>query len=119
MLLIKQNPSNLYSKRFLKELLKKLSINIRYAYFKTDNYNNRLYLYEKDVTSSFSMPLHYGEGHRIGINIAYKIRKQLQLSLNGNSFIYTDDRETCGSNYEESLGDKTYQIKCCIKWKID
>lgn len=103
----------------LKELLKKLSINIRYAYFKTDNYNNRLYLYEKDVTSSFSMPLHYGEGHRIGINIAYKIRKQLQLSLNGNSFIYTDDRETCGSNYEESIGDKTYQIKCCIKWKID
>lgn len=103
----------------IKNLIKHLTANIRYAYFKTENYNNRLYLYERDVTNGFSMPLHYGEGHRIGINIGYKIGKQLQILLNGNSFIYTDDRETCGSNYEESIGNKTYQIKCCIKWKID
>lgn len=96
----------------------KFSSYLRYAYFNASNYNNRIYLYEKDNTNGFSMPMHYGEGSRIAVNFGWKIKNKLQIHLNANTTIYTDGRDKCGSNYEESRGNKTGQIKCYLKWNF-
>lgn len=95
-----------------------LSLNLHYAYFWTEAYNNRFYIYERDVLNTFSMPLLYGRGHRIGLNFKWKAKKTFQLYANYSTYIYTDGRTTCGSSYEMIEGNVSSTAKCVMVWKF-
>lgn len=93
----------------------KLNINLHYAYFQTDSYNNRLYIYERNILNTFSMPMLYGKGHRISLNLKWNIGKYLQLYANYSTYIYTDGRESCGSSHETIQGNISGIINSLVK----
>lgn len=49
------------------------------SYFHTDNYDTRLYVYERGPLYTFSVPMMYGEGIRYGILVRADISKHLYL----------------------------------------
>ena len=95
-----------------------LSLNLHHAYFSATNYNNRFYIYEKDVLNSFSMPMLYGEGHRVALNMKLGIGRHMQVYLNGSSYFYTDGRESISSANEQIEGHISSTLKLLIKWNF-
>lgn len=91
---------------------KRANISVRYAYFNTPKYQNRIYLSEKDVTGYFSMPVFYGKGHHVGVTAQWKITPRLQIYAKYSGLIYTDGREQIGSQTNEIIeGNKSTQIR--------
>lgn len=92
-----------------------LSLSLRHAYFQAKNYNNRIYIYEKDLPYTLSFPMHYGEGHRIAMSLMWRYKERLQLHAKAGWFIYTDGRETMGTGNEMMQGNCATQVKMMVK----
>ena len=92
-----------------------LSTAFRYAYFQAENYDNRIYIYEKDLPYTLSFPMHYGKGHRLSVSLSWKKREQLQLIAKAGWFIYTDGRTSIGTGQEMMEGNISTQVKFMIK----
>ena len=87
------------------------------AYFKTDNWDTRIYAYEKNILYAFSFPVFYGEG----------IRNYLVLKINlmKNATIYTKfawthyfDRDEIGSDLELIEGKDKIDSNLLLKIKF-
>jgi hypothetical protein len=95
-----------------------LNISIRYAYFHTPTYENRISIYEKDVLYAFSIPAYYGIGHRIAFNLRFQPSPNLSCYFKYATYIYSDGRETISSGLEEVKGNKLSNIRCWVKYKF-
>jgi len=59
--------------------LSKITISTRYAIFDTEDFENRQYVYEKDLLYSFSNPAYSGQGTRNYVMIKYKPSRKLSM----------------------------------------
>lgn len=98
-------------------LNKKLSGNIRFALFDTDNFDTRIYAYENDVLYSFSIPGFQNKGTRFYINGRYKIRRGLDAWLKYSVTKY-NDAETVGSGLDAINGNLRSEIKLQLRYQI-
>lgn len=89
---------------------RKVSISGRYALFDTDDYDNRLYVYEKDVWLAFSFPAYYGVGVRNYLLLQYTLSKKVDIWFRWAHVRFTD-RETIGSGSEMIEGNIRNDIK--------
>lgn len=87
------------------------------AWFSTDDYKSRVYLYEPGLLYAFSMSSFYGNGTRTVMKLQYKYKKFLTFQAKFGWTHYTD-RNTIGSGTEEIQGNnKTdVQFQLIIKW---
>lgn len=95
-----------------------LATALRYAYFQAKDYDNRIYIYEKDLPYTLSFPMHYGEGHRIAFCLTWKHSDDVQINAKVGWFIYTDGRDHIGTGMETMEGNVSTQVKLMIKLKI-
>jgi hypothetical protein len=95
----------------------KLSITGRHALFDTDDYDNRLYIYERDVWLAFSFPAYYGVGIRNYLLLQYSISKKLDIWLRWAQTSYTD-RDQIGSGNELINGNKKTDIKIQTRFRL-
>ncbi|MGB5927319.1 MAG: helix-hairpin-helix domain-containing protein [Cyclobacteriaceae bacterium] len=95
----------------------KWALSGRIALFDTDTFDNRLYLYEKDVWGTFTIPMYYGQGIRSFWLVRYKASRQLSIWARMGRFRYRD-RETTGSGLNEVQGDKTtdFRLQLTYRW---
>ena len=71
-----------------------LSFSLRYALFKTDSYNSRIYAYENDMLYSFSIPAYSGMGSRAYVNMEYSLGKRVDIWFRYARFFYTNSIST-------------------------
>lgn len=95
-----------------------LKLSLRYAYFHTPHYDNRIYLYEKDILHVFSIPCHYGIGHKSCVNLQWNVNNAITCYMKYGICYYTDGRETIGSGNEEIKGCFTSSGKILLKLKF-
>ncbi|HLO90912.1 MAG TPA: helix-hairpin-helix domain-containing protein [Lentimicrobium sp.] len=93
------------------------SVNIRYALFDTDSYDERIYAYEKDVLYSWSVPAYYYRGSKLSIMLHYKISRDLGLWLKYSTSYYPG-KTSIGTGHEASNGNTTSDIKLQVLVKI-
>ncbi len=94
-----------------------LSLNARFALFDAQNYDNRLYAYERDVLYAFSVPMYYGQGSRFYFNIVYKPMPQLACYLKFAHTFYADKTEI-GSAGETIAGNQKSDIRFLVNWRF-
>lgn len=94
-----------------------LNISARFAWFKTDSYNSRIYAYENDLLYTFSIPAYYGEGFRTYLNLNYKITKNIDFWLKIANTTW-NDREIISSGYNEIQGNNKTDIKLQLRLKM-
>jgi hypothetical protein len=82
----------------------------RYALFETDNYDNRLYVYEHDVWLAYSLPAYYGRGTRRYLMMQFKASKKYTFWLRYSNTRYAD-REFIGSGVEKINSNQQNDIK--------
>lgn len=85
------------------------------SYFHTDNYESRLYLYERSVLYNFSSLMLYGEGIRYALMARMNLGTSLTLTAKIGTTNYFD-RTKISSSYQEidgsSMTDVDVQLRC-------
>lgn len=86
----------------------------RFALFDTDDYDNRTYLYERDVWLAFSFPAYEGTGIRNYFLVQYKLSKRIDLWFRWSGTRYTD-RSEIGSGTQtiasNTINDAKFQVR--------
>ena len=80
--------------------LKRLSLSGTLKWFVTDDYDSRLYSYERGLLYSFSMPAKYGRGIHYSFLAKCQLWKNVTLSAKIGVADYFD-RSTIGSSYQQ------------------
>ncbi|PSL20260.1 ComEA family DNA-binding protein [Dyadobacter jiangsuensis] len=95
----------------------KLEISGRAAFFKTDDYDSRQYVYEKDMLYAFSIPAYYNTGTRHYLMLRYTISKQLKIWLRWSQTRYSDI-EKISSGLNEINGNKRSEAKVQVMYQF-
>ncbi len=88
----------------------RFSFSTRYALFDTDDYDNRLYVYERDVLLALSFPAYYGVGIRNYVMLQFKLSKHIDLWFRWAHTRYID-RDLIGSGGETITGNMKNDLK--------
>lgn len=95
----------------------KLKLSNRFSIFDTDDYNNRQYLYEKNVLYAFSIPSLYGRGVRYYVLITYKATRKIDLWFRWAQTVQRDAK-TLGSGLDEINGNTRTDVVAQIRYKF-
>lgn len=104
-----------YLEIIYKPMLKPYSISARVSAIETGGYNSRIYAYERDLLSYYSIPALYNAGNRNYIVLNYKINKHLQIWL---KWIYA--KTSIGDNFANQLESNqkiTKEWRMQLIWK--
>jgi hypothetical protein len=86
-----------------------LALSARFALFDTDDYDNRQYIYERDLLYVYSIPSFYSKGIRYYLLAKYALNKNISLWLKWAQTKFLET-ETIGSGLEEILGNTKSNI---------
>ncbi len=95
----------------------KLSLTGRYALFDTDNFDNRQYVFERDIWLAFSMPALSGTGIRNYVLVQYDLSKKLTCWIRYAYLRYTD-REEIGSGVDTLDSNTRNDIKLQVRYRF-
>ncbi len=88
----------------------KVTLSTRYALFDTDDYDNRIYSYERNMWLAYSFPAYYGIGVRTYVMVQYKLTRQTDVWLRWSQTRYSD-REEIGTGTEAVSGNTGNDVK--------
>jgi hypothetical protein len=95
----------------------KVEISVRMAFFKTDDYDSRQYVYEKDMLYAFSIPAYYNTGTRHYLMLRYTVSKKLKIWLRWSQTRYSDI-EKISSGLSEIEGNKRSEAKLQVMYQF-
>lgn len=75
-----------------------LSVGVQGTYFHTDDYDSRVYVYEKSLLYAFSIPSFYGCGFRCSAHVRCDFNRHLMLLVKLGQTLYQDRDEISSGN---------------------
>lgn len=94
-----------------------LSFSARLAYFDTETYNARIYVYESDVLYAYSFPAYYYRGMKAYLTLRYDIYKNIDMWVRVANLFYSN-RDHVGSGLEETAGKHRTEIKVQLRFNF-
>ena len=94
-----------------------LSAAFRFAVFRTDSYNARLYAYENDVLYAFSIPAYYDRGYRTYLLLQYAAGEMMDIWMR-IAHTRLPGRESIGSGLNGITGDAHSDIKIQLRLRF-
>ncbi|MBQ8502635.1 MAG: helix-hairpin-helix domain-containing protein [Bacteroides sp.] len=94
-----------------------LSATLQGAYFHADDYDSRVYSYEKGLLNTFYTPSYYGRGFRYTAHLRYDFGTHLMCILKFGQTIY-QDREAIGSGNDLIAGNKKADLQLQLRVKF-
>lgn len=95
-----------------------LSLNLRIAYFNTDDYDNAFYIYEYSLPLTYSSSQLYDRGLRSYLILRYDFKKNLYLTARYSITYYKDKTEIHSSN-DKILGNHKQEVSFQFYWLIN
>jgi len=95
----------------------KMKLSTRFALFDTDDFENRQFVYERDVLYAFSIPAYSGQGTRNYVLLQYNHTKKLNFWIRYARFGYRNV-ESVGSGLDESEGNTRTEIKVQMRIRL-
>ena len=96
---------------------KQWRLNATAGYFHTDDYQSRVYLYERSMQYQFSFPAFYGEGLRYTLFAHWNISKRLSLRARVATTNYFD-RKTIGTGLQTIDHSSMTAADVQLHWKF-
>lgn len=87
------------------------------AYFHTDDYQSRLYTYERGPLYQFSFPVFYGEGLRYTLMVRASLTSRLLLTARLAATDYLD-RSHISSSYQQIDHSSQTDLDLQLRWKF-
>jgi hypothetical protein len=87
------------------------------SYFNTDNYQSRLYCYERGLLYSMSIPMSYGKGVRYSIVASANLGKHLMVNLKVATVDYMDrDHIASGMQQIDGSAMTDIELQMRVRW---
>ncbi len=87
------------------------------GYFHTDDYDSRVYVYERNLKHDFSFPMYYGRGMRYSLWARADVGRSLQLTLRIATTNYFD-RNHIGSSYQQINGSSQTEADLQLNYRF-
>lgn len=87
------------------------------GYFKTDDFNSRIYLYERGLLYSFAFPMFYGHGVRFAFSIRTDFNSRLMAMGKIGTTAYFDRRQI-GNSYQMIDNNAKTDLELQLRWKF-
>lgn len=95
----------------------KLSFSGRVAFFNTDDYDSRIYVYERDVLYAFSIPAYFDHGLRDYLLVQYKFSRHFDAWLRlSRTDIF--NQSTIGSSLDEINKPHRTDVRMQVRWQF-
>lgn len=94
-----------------------LKVAMQGSYFYTDDYDSRVYIYEKGLLYSFYTPSFQGEGIRLTVHLRYDINKHWMVIAKFGQTLYYD-RDEIGSGNDLIKGNKKADAQLQLRLKF-
>lgn len=94
-----------------------LQLNLRYAAFRTDSYDSRIYAYESDVLYAFSVNAYFNEGQRYYAMMRYSPGSKIDIWVRYSQSVYPHE-ETISSGLYEITGNTRSDIRLQVVFKF-
>lgn len=95
--------------------LRGIKLSLRYALSDAENYDNRAYVFEKDVLMGYALPAYYGKGSRAYLVLHGKLLKHLGYWIKYGYSIYPF-MDMTGTGSEETQGNIRSEIKIQLRY---
>lgn len=96
---------------------RKLDLSARVAYFDTDDYNSRQYVYEKDMLYAFSLPAYYDHGTRHYLMARYNLTSHMKVWLRWSQTRYSK-LDAISSGLNKIKGNKRSELKMQVMYQF-
>ncbi|OJJ15943.1 hypothetical protein BKI52_36455 [marine bacterium AO1-C] len=96
---------------------RRFTLDFRFSVFDTQDFNNRQYVYEKDVLWAFSIPAYNGVGFRNYALLRYRFTRKIDIWLRYAQFSFRN-QQTVGAGLEEIQGSIRSEIKAQMRIKF-
>lgn len=87
------------------------------GYFNTDDYDSRIYVYERQLQYEFSFPMYYGRGIRLSLYACADVLKNLRLSCRLGYTNYFD-RSIIGSDLQQIQASHQTDLDVQVRWRF-
>ena len=94
-----------------------LQTSAQIAYFHTDDYQSRLYAYERGLLYSFSFPASYGEGIRYSLHVRAALSTSLLVVAKIGTTDYFD-RDHISSGRQQINSSSKTDLELQVRWKF-
>ena len=94
-----------------------LNMAVEGSYFNAANYDNRQYLYERDLWLNFSMPSFQGEGIRLSFFAGMRLIERLALGIKAGRTIYLD-RQLVGTGADQIIGSARTAVSSQLRYNF-
>lgn len=94
-----------------------LSISVQGSYFRTDDYDSRVYISERGLLYTFYTPSFYGKGFRYSVYLRYDLNKAFMFLVKFGQITY-QDREEIGSGNDLIRGNKKADMQMQLRIKF-
>lgn len=94
-----------------------LNLNASFGYFHTDDYDSRVYSYERGMLYSFSFPAFYGKGMRGSLYANYDLLKKMTITVKIGTTKYFD-RDKIGSGYQQIFHSYATDLELQVRMKL-
>ncbi|MCX6307485.1 MAG: hypothetical protein NTY32_01190, partial [Bacteroidia bacterium] len=94
----------------------RFSVMLHAVLFNTASWENRIYLWEKDLPGAFSMPMLYGQGCRMSLFANYKYKNMnIQLKIADS---VQPGMDVLGDGLEQVFGNRRTEARIQLSWKF-
>lgn len=94
-----------------------LSVSLQGTYFRTDDYDSRIYAYERGLLYTFYTPSFYGKGFRYSTYFRYELNKAFMFLVKFAQTIY-QNRKDIGSGNDLIRGNKKTDLQMQLRIKF-
>lgn len=93
------------------------SLSSRYAIFNTDDYNTRIYAYERDAYFTYSVRPYYYKGQKIYLNLKWRLRRFFTFFIRFSHITFPYLDEIGSSNELISTNNKSeFTVQLRVRW---
>ena len=96
---------------------RRLCASVSVAYFRTDDFDSRLYCYEQGMLYSYNFPVFYGEGIRYWLQVRADVSKRLKFTAKLGTTDYFD-RLVISSGYQKINHSSMTDLEMQLRWKF-
>lgn len=86
-------------------------------YFRTRDYDSRLYAYERGMLYDFSFPMFYGRGMRFAVSLKTSVTKNIIVMCKVGTTKYFD-RDHISNSYQQINGSSMTDLDMQVRWKF-
>ena len=99
------------------DIAKVVAVDLSAGYFHTDDYNSRVYAYERGLLYTFHFPVFYGEGMRWTCMVRAKVGNNLMMTARLACTNYFD-RASIGTGYQRIDHSSMTNLELQVRWKF-